>query len=455
MLVIISDLHLGDNTCAQSLPVEAFQFFRERLEALILMTSVRAGERYEPIRQVDLLLLGDIFELLHTNRWFTPSSIRGGQVRPWDDPTNPELTDKLQEITSAILTENAESLALLRQMAQGKAITLPSADQHGRPELNASERLPVEVRIHYMVGNHDWMYHLPGTRMESIRQQVVQALGLQNAPGPFPHELADAPALNEIYRNYRLIARHGDVFDSLNYDRHKGRNASTLGDALSIELFNRFPQQVELHLRGLFSPVFFRELDDIINVRPSIAVPLWISGKLLQSGGRPIHLRMVKEIWNDVVDEFLRLDFVRQQDIPGIPDFVDVLGAGLRLSRRVSFKRIDQLITWQQQRHWREEFSYENQALQEDAFLSRQADFVVYGHTHHHEIIPLDAYRQDDQLVSQWMINSGTWRMFYDLARRLPGAKTFMPYQLMTYLAFYQGDERRGHGYEAWSGKLV
>jgi UDP-2,3-diacylglucosamine pyrophosphatase LpxH len=455
MLVVISDLHLGDSTCAQSLPFEAFQFFRERLETQVRMACMRRDGQYRPVQQVDLLLLGDVLELLHSMRWFDESPVHHRQVRPWDDPTSPAFSDKLAEISTAILDENAESFALLRQMAQGRAISLPPADSHGRAALDTSERLPVQVRIYYMVGNHDWMYHLPGREMETIRQQIVQLLGLQNAPGPFPHELADAPDLEEICRSYRLFARHGDVFDSFNYDRNKGRNAATLGDALSIELFNRFPQQVELRLRGLFPPAFFRELDDIINVRPSIAVPLWISGKLQQSGGRPVHLRLVKEVWNEVVDEFLHLDFVRQQDIPGVPDVVDMLEAGLRLSRKISFNRIDQLVAWQQRRGWKEDISYEREALREQAFLDHQADYIVYGHSHHHEIVPLDAYRQDDQLASQWMINSGTWRLFYDLARRLPGSKTFMPYQITTFLCFYQGDERGGHKVEAWSGKLV
>ena len=455
MLVVISDLHLGDNTCAHTLSSGAFQIFRERLESLIQTASVRTDERYEPVRQIDLLLLGDIFELLHTTRWFEVTPTQKEPVRPWDDPSRPDFVSKVQEITTAIIEENAESLALLRQMAQGDALSLPPADGRGRPALDSSERLPVIVRIHYMVGNHDWMYHLPGEGMENIRRQIVQAMSLHNSPGPFPHELAEAPSLGEVCQGHRVFARHGDLFDSFNYDWDKGRNASALGDALSVELINRFPQQVEARLQDLFAPSFFRELYEITNVRPSIAAPLWVSGKLQQSGGRLEHLRLVKEIWNEVVDEFLHLDFVRQQDIPGIPDIVDLLSAGLHLTRRISFTRINQLVTWMQKRRWKEDFTFEKYALQEEIFRQRQADFIVYGHTHHYEAVPLDTYTQEGKAVSQWLINSGTWRTFYDLARRLPAAQNFIPYQLMTYLAFYRGDERRGHPYEAWSGKLV
>ena len=41
-------------------------------------------------------------------------------------------------------------------------------------------REPVSVRLHYMVGNHDWYYHLPGPAFEAIRQEIVEAFGLSN-----------------------------------------------------------------------------------------------------------------------------------------------------------------------------------------------------------------------------------------------------------------------------------
>ncbi|MBN2550208.1 MAG: hypothetical protein JXB15_13680 [Anaerolineales bacterium] len=455
MLVIISDLHLGDNTCARTLSPGAFHIFRDRLEELVEIASVRADGSYEPIRQIDLLLLGDVFELLHTTRWFELSAPQREPLRPWDDPCQPDFTAKIQEITTGILEANAEGLGLLHKMARGEAISLPERDRRGRPRRSASERVPVKVSIHFMVGNHDWMYHLPGAEMDQVRLQIVQAMGLHNPPGPFPHEIGEIPFLGELCQSHGVFARHGDIYDSFNYDQDKGRNASALGDVLSVELISRFPYLVEQRLQGFFSPSFFRELYEITNVRPSIAAPLWVSGKLQQSGGSLTHLRMIKEIWNEVVAEFLDLDFVRQQDMPGIPDIVDLLGAGLRLTRRVSFNRINQLVAWLGKRRWREDFSLQEYALREEVFLNRQADFIVYGHTHHHETVPLDTYYQGAEPVNQWLVNSGTWRVFYDLARRVPAAQAFMPYQVMTYLAFYRQNERRGHPYEAWSGTLV
>ena len=93
--------------------------------------------------------------------------------------------------------------------------------------------------------------------------------------------------------------------------------------------------------------------------------------------------------------------------------------------------------------------------MKEPAFVSRQADFIVYGHTHHHEIIPLDAYHHNGKDVYQFLVNTGTWRSCYDLTHYHPEQQKFLPYELMSYLAFFTDGERHGRRHEAWSGKLV
>jgi len=51
-------------------------------------------------------------------------------------------------------------------------------------------------------------------------------------------------------------------------------------------------------------------------------------------------------------------------------------------------------------------------------------------------------------------VNSGTWRAVYDLAKYRPKLEEFFGYHVMTYLAFFRGDERRGKAFETWSGSL-
>ena len=110
-------------------------------------------------------------------------------------------------------------------------------------EPDAPGRVPVKVRLHYMVGNHDWFYHLPGPAYDAIRQSVVEAIGLTNsAQEPFPHDPSESPLLEHIYKQHRVFARHGDIFDSYNYE--EDRNTSSLGDAVVVDLLNRFSVEV-------------------------------------------------------------------------------------------------------------------------------------------------------------------------------------------------------------------
>ncbi|MBN2147303.1 MAG: hypothetical protein JW726_07935 [Anaerolineales bacterium] len=456
MLIFVSDLHLGDGTCAMTLSADAFRIFRDRLTLLMQTASVRRDGKYRPIEEVDLVLLGDIFEVLHSELWLQEEPGEPSYARPWSDSTSVELGSKILAITRAILENNSASLKILRQMAQGRGIRLQPANRRGLPALNTKESVPVRVKIHYMVGNHDWEYHLPGALYDQARQEIIDTVGLQNSPAPFPYELSDSPALQELLGRYRIFARHGDYFDRLNFNRAKGRNAATLGDAMGMELFNRFPLEVERRMGDGMPKDFYRMLHEITNIRPSLAVPLWISAQLRQYGGDQERMAQVKAIWDELATAFLALDFVRAHDRKSNPfDSVDGLEALVKFTRLASFQSINQLVTLMQKKVWKDDITLTKHAMKEEAFKTRQAEYIVYGHTHHHEIVPLDTYMVGNERIFQMLVNTGTWRAYHDLARYHPEAQKFVPYQVMSYLTFYQEDERRGRRYEAWSGKLV
>jgi hypothetical protein len=77
-------------------------------------------------------------------------------------------------------------------------------------------------------------------------------------------------------------------------------------------------------------------------------------------------------------------------------------------------------------------------ALHEAAFTRGWAKFIVYGHTHHYEIVPLQSVQQEKKSVDQIYINSGTWRPVHELARLHPGQKHFVGYHVMTLFGFLQ-----------------
>jgi len=78
--------------------------------------------------------------------------------------------------------------------------------------------------------------------------------------------------------------------------------------------------------------------------------------------------------------------------------------------------------------------------------------FVVYGHTHLYEIVPLGTNDGGPQSESLVYFNSGTWHSYYDLAIKNPKEEKFVPYQALTYVTFFTPDEHDGRRFETWSG---
>ena len=128
MLVIISDLHLTDGTSGETISAGAFRIFRNRLSDMAYDASWRDEEHYEPLKVMDLILLGDIFDLIRSTKWVADEEGVPSYVRPWDDYTHQPFIDKVQEISRAILAKNASSLAVLRSLKEG-AVTIPPAHE--------------------------------------------------------------------------------------------------------------------------------------------------------------------------------------------------------------------------------------------------------------------------------------------------------------------------------------
>jgi hypothetical protein len=455
LLIIISDLHLVDGTCGVPISSAAFNLFADRIKELAINASWRRDQTYRPVDSIDILLLGDILDPLHSTQWFNESPGQPGYVRPWSEPQSLAFATKLRQITRAILQYNEASIKILRGLSEGRLIRLNPADRQGRIAQNTRERILIPIRIHYMVGNHDWYYHLPGTLYDNIRKEIVSQMGLFNAVTPFPHDASESITLQKLFETYRVCARHGDIYDSLNYDPVLGRNGSSLGDAFSIEMVSRIPWEINRRLGKEFSPDFIQNLRNIVNVRPTLITPLWVNGLLKQNNVPQIEQDKFKQIWNELVKEFLDLEFVHSLDRHFEFDTVDALNLILKFSSTVSIRTIDDIVKWIHERFISGQPTFSHNALKESAFLNRTAQYIVYGHTHHPEVIPLDSNPIIKQKpFNQMCLNTGTWHTYYDLAVHNPGEEKFIPYQVLSYLSFYKDDQRGGRRFEAWSGSL-
>ena len=454
MLVIISDLHLTDGLSGETIRKNAFLTLRQRIKNLAYEASWRAGGTwtYRPIEEMHILLLGDILDVIRSPRWLA----EGSTVRPWSDPQSPEFIAKVKEINDGILENNQDSLAILKEFQSGeKQLTVSKRGRH-----KEEDPQPVKVHVHYMIGNHDWFYHLPGTAYDAIRKSVADAIGLANDPGePFPHDVYtettnSAQAIRKVLEDHNVCARHGDVFDPFNYEKENGRDASSLGDAIVVELLGRFPDEVERELGSELPEETLKNFRELDNVKPYAVIPGWINGLLDRTVTDPKIQKRVKEVWDGVADKFLEVDFVRAHDKPWRLDIVDALQVGLKLAGGFSLEKIGKLALKYYTKSGDEEGSYYKSALEEIPYKKGTAEFVVYGHTHDYEVVPLNVRRTDAGVLRQLYINSGTWRRVHKLVKQNPKSLQFYDWDVMTYLSFFKGDERRGRRFESWSGSL-
>ncbi len=446
MLVIISDLHLTDGTSDATLSPEAFFLFAERLRELATRAAWRADGQFRPLERIDVLLLGDILDVIHSKQWID------GTMRPWHDFSHPDLQKTFTSVVDGILAKNAEGLGVLRALATQGAICL-APGMSGAAALSGSEAYRVPVRIHYMVGNHDWPLHLPGSAYDALRQKVIQHLGLANsATLPFAHDPYESDEVLDVLRRHRAMARHGDIYDPLSFA--EDRDVSSLGDALNIEVIGRFLNSVQMELAAELPSLVMANLHEIDNVRPLPLVPIFINGLLERTCPNTALRKRVKQVWDNHVEQFLNLDVVRRRDTWLPFDVVDGLAGTLMFSRRSPFAAAGKANSWLQLMRGTNSDSYYAHALAEQDFRNRRARHIIYGHTHAAESVPIDASYADGFVLNQMYFNAGTWRRVQRATMAAPHEEEFIPSESINILTFFTGDERAGRPFETWSGMM-
>jgi len=348
MLVITSDLHLSDGSLGATLPAATMELFADELSEVTLAAS-------RPIETIDLILLGDVLDLIGSAEWLSTDA------RPWHDPHSPAVFDAVSRITARVLERNEPALRILRQVA----------------------RDGVQLRIHYMVGDRDWPLHLPGEQYGRLRARVVESMGLANRSDlPFPHDPAEGGPHLEVLRRHRVLARHGDIYDPIHFEQD--RNASSLGDGLSIELFGRFHLEMCRFKEELSEPTLagLAELDDL---RPMLLAPAWIDNVLETTCNSATMRSRVRSIWDRLVDQLLESTAVRSREAWNPVDLVDGLAEALMFRR--GSRTSNRLLNGNGLAECfhgagNSSGAFRHHALAEEAFRNRRVNHVVYGHTH-------------------------------------------------------------------------
>jgi UDP-2,3-diacylglucosamine pyrophosphatase LpxH len=430
MLVFISDLHFVDGSAGEhNLSHRAFEYFFEDVAAI-------AGKSSNDIKEIKIVLLGDIFDLLRTEGWFDYPV----DERPWGtDEAAIEVHARTLFDAITDHPENRQSFKIIRQ---------------GVADLKAKCGLAAGARLFYLPGNHDRLVN----RYSSLRQKVCDCLGIPSAW----HDPADLFPRTYEDLAYGVFARHGHEYDKFNYE---GGTAYTegdyqrvpIGDPITTELVARLPYALARRLGDVpDKPAIVRNFQEIENVRPMSALVQWLLYQVRQD-------RQLKETIEDSVQEvisyFDSLDFVknwyeRHDKWTDWRDEADKIQAFLFLLRHFKLDRTETL--WDLAMKAKDYFVKDDlleAAPQEYVHLDPRCRYVVYGHTHDPLLSPVRSFPAVPAPLEQVYLNTGTWRGRYYKATQ---DDSFIPWKNMTYVIFYQEGERGTPFpvFETWTGAL-
>lgn len=462
MLIIISDLHLTDGTSGEIISDSAFRLFKNRLSDMAYDASWRCDENnkeyYKPIEHVDILLLGDIIDMIRSEKWNNSLD----NMMPWTRERQDDFFENIEKITSGVLAFNASSFRILKGIAEGdivipKEMRIANEQEKALEKIKykaSDEKVTVKVDIYYMIGNHDWFFYIKDQRINNIRNRVIDALGLANEKDkPFPYAYNDNKAIQDIQEAHKVFAEHGDRFDKTNY-QSPHRDASSVGDVVVIKLLNEIPKKIEEYIRKSEESagsdeeikIFIKQLREIDNLRPYSLAPAWISQVLKETklDGEVVNKAM-REALGEVLEKFRSNELITEDRW---------LGIKMRLAEFVaevfSIETLSTVIG--HLGFTRDQFeSYKQYAI--EISKDEDKDFFVMGHTHYAEVVPMNSYVFNDEKRNKIYINTGTWRSVHFQGEA--DKSSFISYKTMSIAGFFKPDERKGRAFEFWTGYLA
>ena len=398
MLVVLSDLHLTDGTTSSNVDSSAFK--------TILLPEIVSNARLKNAKEVRIVLLGDIYDLLRTDVWVSKVEWNN---RPWNGTLDPEtgmnqyagIEGHYLEILNNIFNTTS---------ARGLADSISTIKQ----EIGYS----ISVKVIYIIGNHDRALNVFDSLRQAIKKEYYNVDSFE-----FMNSLA--------IQEYNVFFRHGHEFDEdcygysfltkvlqkgLNIDKFDAKcyKVQTIGEVITAELMGGFIAGVKKNFQDT---KMVKQLMEINNIRPLSNALYWIDWFVGKTDASDANKNLIFNLFKSALDGVLESDFAKRWDdiktdliISG--DLVDRLQLISKTIKNDNFNDLKFKLNLISKL---DIFSSSKDDLVEgakDYFLkpsSPDTQFVLYGHTH----IPRTDYFSGSVNGNVKMyINTGTYLPF-------------------------------------------
>jgi len=436
MYIVVSDFHLMDGS-AGAHHVEP-GVFRST------MNDLAAHAREAEATDITLLFLGDVFDLVRTERWFDYPV----DERPWGRTPSSQA---LYDIFDGVVANNAETFGILSG------------------SLTQQFGFPVEPKRAYIPGNHDSAVN----EHPYLRRRAREVLGMGESDEPFDRYVLDV--------EHGLFARHGHEFDKLNFEGSEAYDAGELlipeedywrmpiGDPMACEYAAKIAPLTAQYLPEdhPYRNRIAERMRDVVDVRPFTGMLKWVTWQVEDADENT--KKCVSRAMTEAAESVNALEFTQEwykrhdklgwDEADQFQSFLRLLRSFRLLSSKRTLAIADKFASLQGGAD-----RYAAAAKEDFERLKSHPDgddvyYVMYGHTHFARQVPIAVIGEPPTERYRVYVNTGTWRPTH---RMLLGGDGFASWKEITYCLVYRPGEVVSGGHmmeypalESWTGTVV
>ncbi len=423
MIAVVSDLHFSDGSTSTNVSSSAYSEY--------LFKSIQQKAISKSVKEIKIVLLGDIFDLARTIHWQR-------NVPRLDRPWNGEL-----DPTTAMNSKN--SIIEGHYQTILKNILQTEECKRFFNEIGMLSSLELPLQVIYVIGNHDRAFY----NFESLKQILIDAL---------PTGVTLEFRSEYLEPNYKVLCRHGHEWDDVCYGFEFGKKVlkenytnrfdarincvQTIGEVVTSEIMSGLIFECSKY--PSIDQATMKLLTQVNNVRPMTLILewlTWINRGNLSSTVKTDIINAAKR----AVENFLNTELAKKWDQMNTSllifnrDFIDTIELLLDAIKNSSFNQILQItkiiddIKEKYDRIAREGDKFE-QGARSEFIANPDLQYVIYGHTHAAKSTVFST--QTDGSI-QCYLNTGTYLPVIMKAKD----RGFSSMKQMTMTFIYRADE--------------